>query len=228
MKQTTLLSLHKWTGIVVGIQFLIWSVTGLYFSLTGHLVLSSQQHQTGVHSAPPRPIDVAEWHPQFENMTSATVRNIADLNQWVVTLADGQTQWFQSQTGRLWQTDPETAKTVASASYAGPGKLTGISYFEDGFPALISEEVTPESTAVYEVAFDDNLSTRVYVSEQSGQVVAHRNKWSTLHDWAFRLHFMDYNGGKNFNNPLTWIFAAGMLWFIFTGLWLLKRIYFRR
>lgn len=81
---------------------------------------------------------------------------------------------------------------------------------------------------VWKVAFDDNISTRVYVSEQSGQVVAHRNKWSTLHDWAFRLHFMDYNGGKNFNNPLTWIFAAGMLWFIFTGLWLLKRIYFRR
>ncbi|RTE86409.1 MULTISPECIES: PepSY domain-containing protein [Gammaproteobacteria] len=218
MKRKTLFMLHKWTAVVVGAQFLIWSITGLYFSLTGHEWLNAEQNRmhpnnTAVLSAP-------EWYPDHEEIESATLQRVANQLVWNIVTTTG-SNWLSAETGDTWTANAQVARVIAEQSYHGALSATDVHFYPNGIDVLINEELSDLGDGVYEVIFDDTLETTVYVAEKNGEVITHRNKWSTLNDWAFRLHFMDYNGGKNFNNPLTWTFSAAFLWFITTGIWLL-------
>ena len=70
----------------------------------------------------------------------------------------------------------------------------------------------------------DDLNTRVYVDENSGTVIDHRNTPWVISDWAFRLHFIDYTGGRNFNNLVIITAAVVTLWFALSGLILLIKL----
>ena len=133
-----------------------------------------------------------------------------------MTLAE-QRLFIDANTGQPWETDTTLATELALSSYDGPGQLKRVSAVSG------SDEVKGWQGAGFRVDMADDLNTRIYVDAASARVVEHRNTPWAIADWAFRLHFMDYSGGRSFNHLLIWTAGLLALWFSLSGLLLLGR-----
>src|SRR5690554_4662827 len=214
--------LHRWTSLLILLQVLLWLLTGLYFSTVGHRSLEAHQYrqQTHVHDAllAPNTVPINQLAlPQSAPVSAITLRRLQGTPQYVVKTAEHLTYHFNATTGALWQTSAEQAIAEAKASYRGPGEVVAVTEVNG------SDEIFGWQQPGFRIDFADDLKTRVYVDAASGTIVDHRNDSWVWADWAFRLHFMDYSGGRDFNHLLIVSAAVLMLWFTLSGLILLGR-----
>ncbi len=210
--------LHRWVSLILVIQVLLWLVSGFYFSLNGHHGMSGHQYlEHGDHAmlsdVTPR-VDVADIRERYPDAKTIRLHSIAGIPQFIVTTVDD-THYLNGLTGAIWTTSPELATTIAMSTYNGPGTVKEVSAIQG------SDEILNWDDAGYQVNLQDDLNTRIYVDATSGQMLNHRNTPWTLADWAFRLHFMDYSGGRSFNHLLIWSAGLFALWFSLSGLILL-------
>ncbi|MCC5855962.1 MAG: PepSY domain-containing protein [Idiomarina sp.] len=223
MKTKALMTAHLWTSVVLGVQLLLWSVSGLYFSLWGHQALMAHQHfqQPSYRQAVTLPDSLPDIPEVSGTLLRQTLMPRGERWQWRLT-TDEKTYYLDALSLVPWQTSAQEARAMGKASYRGEANVTHVHLYPHAHPDLIGR-----TDAMYEVAFDDALRTRAYVSVATGDVLTHRNKYWRLHDWMFRLHFMDYSGQRDFNNALIVIAAGGTLWFVLTGILVSLRV-FRR
>ena len=216
--------LHRWTSLIIGVQVMIWLITGMYFSIAGHRTLEAHQYrqQTHVHDALQSAstgtamVPLKQLPLTANTIQSVSVRLVHGEPQYVISTERG-TEYFNASTGALWHTSAELATQIAQAGYRGPGRVSYVSAVAN------SDEIYGWQGPGYRVNFADDLATRIYVDSASGTIVDHRNKLWVFGDWAFRLHFMDYSGARNFNHLLMVSAALFMLWFALSGLILLGR-----
>ena len=71
---------------------------------------------------------------------------------------------------------------------------------------------------------NDPDGTRIYVSPETGRVLARRNDYWRVFDFFWMLHIMDYDEREDFNHPLLIIVTLASTLFVLTGVALL---YFR-
>ncbi|WP_034733349.1 PepSY domain-containing protein [Pseudidiomarina atlantica] len=219
--------LHRWTSLIILLQVLIWLITGLYFAIVGHTEIAAHQHysdtaktsQEGLPFLAVGDADISSIYARYSGVTSLQVRQVQQRLQYVVTHDKGQT-FLDAKSGEIWQTGAALAGQLAMASYTGPGSIETITHITN------SDELAdwqPQQQGGYRVTINDDLNTRIYVDAASATVIDHRNDPWVIADWAFKLHFMDYSGGRDFNNLL--IRAAGLitLWLALSGLILLIR-----
>lgn len=213
--------LHRWTSLIIIIQVMLWIITGFYFSLSGHHAMSGHHYHKMDHShtavSASQGVDWSQLTTQFNGIIDVQLRTVGGVAQYQISHADG-ISYVNAATGKAWETSPNMATELALATYAGPGEFDEIVELPAG-----SDEVLGWNEPGYRVNMQDDLNTRIYVDAASGNVVEHRNTPWVLADWAFKLHFMDYSGGRNFNHLL--IVSAGILtlWFTLSGLILLGR-----
>ena len=92
----------------------------------------------------------------------------------------------------------------------------------------VPSEARGRQAPLWQVQLADAENTRIYVSEQSGEIVAKRtNRWR-LFDFLWMLHIMDYDEREDFNHPLLYITALSALLFTLTGFTLLFYSFRRR
>ncbi len=212
--------LHRWVSLILVLQVLLWLVSGLFFSFMGHHAMSGHQYKTGAVSERLNQAEVAidftEMHDRFPSAHSIKLVNVSGKGQYQVTLAE-QRLFIDANTGQPWETDTTLATELALSSYDGPGQLKRVSAVSG------SDEVKGWQGAGFRIDMADDLNTRIYVDAASARVVEHRNTPWAIADWAFRLHFMDYSGGRSFNHLLIWTAGLLALWFSLSGLLLLGR-----
>lgn len=209
--------LHKWVGLLIGLQFVLWMASGLMMGLLPHDEV--QGHEFRAHAAAPRawPADVLTAGDVLKQAGPAQV--IVSgwlLDRPVYQALDGKQQRvFDARTGRAVVIDRDLARELAVASYSGPGKPRT--------PILLdwTQEVRDHDARSWRVDFDDAHDTTVYLSAQTGEVLEHRNSTWRLFDVFWMLHIMDYANRSNFNNPLVIGAGIGGLWLALTGVWLL-------
>ncbi|MGM0526040.1 MAG: FAD-binding oxidoreductase [Pseudomonadota bacterium] len=201
---------HRWLGLIIALQVLIWLATGLYFSVMGNQAMSGRTH---FESLPNASLAGLEWNSnvndlsqRFDDIQQIEWQQVLQIPQLKIVTADN-TYYLDGRSGKPWQTDRALATDIATSSYNGPGNIDEVSEVEDRF----------------RVVFDDPVATEVLIGKADGSVQGHRNWNWYIADWMFRLHFMDYSGGRDFNNLL--IRAGGLftLWFAIAGLILLLR-----
>lgn len=210
--------LHRWLGLILLIQVVLWLVSGLYFSLQGHHAMSGHQYKqnpTGLvlRRAMPQ-IDIDEIWRRYPEALSIQLYRIGDAPQYYVELAD-EDVYLHGHTGQLWHTDAEQAQQLALATYSGPGNILSTT------PLTRTDEIIGWQGQGYKVLFADELNTRIYVDAANGHVIDHRNTPWLIADWAFKLHFMDYSGARSFNHLLIYTAALLALWFTLSGVLLL-------
>ncbi len=213
--------LHRWVSLVLVTQVLLWLASGFYFSISGHHGMSGQQYLAEPSPSPAitlmhADVGFKEMHQRFPEALSINLNTVAGKGQYQVQLAD-QTLYFDANTGQSWETDGNLATKLALASYNGPGELESVEI------VVGSDEINDWNASGFKVSMDDDLNTRIYVDAASGRVLDHRNTPWTIADWAFRVHFMDYSGGRSFNHLLIWSAGLLALWFSLSGLILLGR-----
>ena len=223
----TLRGLHKWLSIIIGLQVVIWVTSGMIISLLDQQIVggrstkqdvpANQPLGTAVNLVPLHTLNLGVDEPiisaRLERVVSQLVYRIKTTTQ---------TRSYYAKTGAVFSINQQQAKQIALHSYRGPGSLITSKYLLDG-----SEEV-PKAGAVWRIAFDDGIATRVYLSDLDGSVVAHRNRYWKVVDFLLMLHFMDYTRAHHFNNPQIIIIGFLALWLTISGLLMVKTNFRRR
>lgn len=212
--------IHKWVGLLVAIQFLLWAASGLMMSWLDH-----DRVQGHVWRA--APADPPPWPAEAVSAEAVLARESAHgpVNGVFATWLGGQpvyqvvdeagTRLVDARSGERFDLDAAHALRLAQASYSGPGAPS---------PPQLQDrtlETRAYPGAVWRVDFDDPDDTTVYVSAQTGEIVVHRNRTWRLFDIFWMLHIMDYTGRSDFNNPMVVMMGFGGLWMSLSGVWLL-------
>lgn len=208
--------LHRYLGILIGIQFLAWTVSGLYFSWTDiDEIHGDPQMRHPPHMAAPMDVvspgavleALAKREP-FDSVRSVELigllgKPVYRLNVYrglelFVFLADAATGELRPPLSR------EEAEMVARWNYAGDADITKVERIE---ATGKHHEYREQPLPAYAVHFEDSVGTRVYVAADLGSVRAFRNSPWRVFDFLWMLHTMDYEGRDNFNNMLLRAFS---------------------
>ena len=202
-------TLHKWLGLIVGLQFLIWLATGLAFNLIDEQKLDADVYRI---SDTPAAISVPLANPdtliaQYQSQGFIQLKLVAVLNRPVYALSTRtQGYWFWADSLEPMQLTLGQLTQIAQASYSGSGTMSTAR-------PLTNATAFAAQGPVVQIDTGDALGTRIYLDSASGRVLAHQNHQSDLKDLLFMLHFMDYvpENGISFNHALVQIISLGAL-----------------
>ena len=223
------LTLHNWMGLLVGLQIIFWFVSGLVMTVIPLDLVRGEVNMSDRQSAsmPAGDLSAILAKIEVENLSDVSLHMLAGRKVLHVSRAVGSDQIFDSETGALVSPiGAAIAKEVALSdfTYRTEGAIDGdISVLSS---ALLTEEPGDFRRAlpVWQILLNDPDGTRIYVSPDTGQVLARRNDYWRVFDFFWMLHIMDYEDREDFNNPLLIVTTLTSTLFVFTGIVLL---YFR-
>lgn len=204
---------HKWIGLILGLQFLLWMLSGFGMALLPkelvrgeHRAASATAPQT-LDTAPARQtpsvtsgtkevsLQAFEGRPVYRHVTTEGVRLVDAIEGGVIEI------------------DETRAHRIAEASYSGPGSIVGTTRLEEATLAIRDHDAP-----AWRVDFDDGEQTSIYVSASDGQILEHRNNYWRGYDILWMLHIMDYQNRTSFNHPLIITIALIVFWLGVSGL----------
>ncbi|MBR9814085.1 PepSY domain-containing protein [Abyssibacter profundi] len=212
---------HRWLGLLIAIQLTLWVAGGFTMAF---LDLDAVRGAHRVANAATVDLRAAGPVSPPGDLLAGFGKTVTDLRltHWlgqpvyrVETSNDS--YLIDARTGaRLDPIESTQALAVAQADYAG-----------DASGAVVRLVDTPHyetrgrELPLWQIAVNDDLGTRIYVSPQTGEVVARRNNLWRIFDFVWMLHIMDYDDRDDFNHPLLLITAGTALLFVISGLWML-------
>jgi hypothetical protein len=212
---------HKWLALIIGVQILVWFVSGLFFAVfpiervrSEHRIAQSQP--AGIDMRATRaPTDVAallpeaplrltyERTPLGENVALAEFAErrpiLIDLDDWRVASplsADAAAQIARAHVANSPRVRDVRLVSQASSEYRG---------------------VLP----AWRIQFDDAEGLAVYVAADTAHVTARRSDVWRLYDALWALHIMDWRDHENFNTGVLILATALALVVTFAGFVLL-------
>lgn len=213
--------LHKWLALFAGIQIILWFASGAYMSFMPieqvrgeHLVDRNRAQRL------PPSLDLSGLPVAITRNPSATsIEVLAIQGKGVALLHRGADRIVRIDTGtgaELPMLDAATASAVALDAWKGTERLTAAARFLTAEPGDFRGDLP-----VWQVQLSDPDDTRVYVSPESGKIVAVRTDGWRLFDLMWGLHIMDWNGRENTSSPWLFAFAAMSLFLALAGMTLL-------
>lgn len=219
--------LHKWLSLILGLQLLLWTVSGLMFAWLDHHQVSAEHSvratDPGVVSESMALAEPATWMDENARAEVLEIRLAPLLDRWVWRIeALDRIELRGAEDGKPLKIDESLVRRLALSRYAGDGRLESIAL--EPTPSLEARDAGP----VWRAQFDDAARTALYFSADDGRLVAARNSTWRLFDFFWMLHTMDYQGRDDFNNPLVITFGTAALWLSLSGFLLLFRSFRRR
>ena len=205
--------LHLWGGVIVGIQIILWVVSGLVMVARPLDVVRG----TSLRQDPPALVMPAGL-PALAGVEKLELGKLLGRPVWKVTDGQGK-RLLDAATGQPIAITADQAEAIARAgtTLTGPAVVTAIT---PGNPAGDWRE-----TNGFRVAFADNV--RVYVNAQ-GDIGAVRTPWWRFYDLFWGLHIMDWTERENTHHPLIIIATILSLGVVLTGALLTVRHFWRR
>ncbi len=214
------LQLHKWLGLVVGLQVLGWVLGGLVMTAIPIERVRSEHHVAKFQAAPvpvSGVVSVAQAS-QAAGVTpvEATLKSTLRGAVWLLKDAEGKSRVIDARTGSpLAKLDAKEARFLAGAAYEGSGRPVQVRFY------AAAPQETGKEGPLWRVDFDDAEHTAFYLSPETGEVVSRRSNVWRLYDFFWRIHILDFKTGENFNHPVIIGAAALTLPMVVTGIILL-------
>ncbi|NML04317.1 hypothetical protein HHL13_00870 [Sphingomonas sp. G-3-2-10] len=206
--------IHKWVGLILGLQFLLWA-------LSGAMMAALDSDAVGGHDGAAPHVMPLQTEGLIDPTRLATggtaealaVRDLAGRPVYEIRDAAG-TRLFDATTGDRIEIDQGLATEIAAHGIvARVLKTTRL--------ANANLEARDHTGPMWRVDFDDAEHSSAYVSATTGRhLVTRGDTWRTW-DFFWMLHNMDYVGRASFNHPLIIFVAFGTLWLSGTGFYLL-------
>lgn len=198
----TLRRWHLWLGWLVGVPFLIWTLSGLV------MVAKPIEEVRGEHLlAPPAAIELS-GAPQLPDGLDQIPLSSIELQQrvrgpvWVIPLS-GRIALADAATGEWVEAyDAEAALAEVTARYKGEGANPSVEETDPNDPP-IDWRRTKEAFAV---TYDNG--DRFYVDAATGAIEARRTGWWRVYDFFWGLHIMDLETREDSHNPWLVTFAV--------------------
>ena len=233
---------HRWLGVLIGIQFLAWTIGGLYFSWTD----LDTVHGTDRLGPPtvlqdefqPAPVDQAlaaldlGREGNFDRIELLPFSESEAVYRISYRNAGGEraSQLVDAANGELrGPLSLEECLQLAESRYAGPEGTT-VSSTRKLEATGPHDEYRELPLPAYAFTFDDERATTLYVAPEHARVTSVRNNRWRAFDFLWMMHTMDYESRDNFNNLLLQAFAVFGLVTILSGfaLFFVSARWFRR
>lgn len=215
--------IHKWAAVLVGIQLLLWLISGLYFNVMDHKKAAGRTHfnssQSTVSYDKGRLVDVKAVLKNVKPATSLKLITLLSRPYYLITHQKGLYKHFKNTytlidaiAGKKIIMNDDFAARLAKHSYSGS---EGVLSTQLLLPPI--KDFPKEQNRLWRVNFANNINTSVYIEAGSGRLVGHSDDEKRLADFFFMLHFMDYGSTGSFNNVQIMLFGFIALWLSLTG-----------
>ncbi|MCM8571017.1 hypothetical protein NE848_16585 [Gramella jeungdoensis] len=210
--------IHRYLGIFIGIQFIMWTVSGLYFSWTD----LDEIH--GDHFKKHHPEQAAfndlkspsELAPELE-VTSIDLQEISGNPYYFI---NGEILMNAHTGEKLDEISEEDALSIAGRYMKDELEVSGVERItETGKHHEYRENLLPAYVISYKT--DENLKAYIGATNGGFRTVRHRD-WRWF-DFLWMTHTMDYEGRDDFNNlalrsfsllGLITVLSGFLLWYI--------------
>lgn len=201
---------HKWAGLVLGLQILLWFASGLFMALFpidevrgSHLAEKSAWSLSDVSVIP---IEIAMTAYEG-NLTGASLTSIAGEPAYAL-IGDKGTQLLNARTGAAWEPiSAGSIRVAANKYYKGDGEIASLIRLTE------SPNEYRRAPPVWQVQYDDQSKTRLYLDAETAELRAVRTRLWRVYDFMWMLHIMDYKTRDNFNS--WWLRLAAFLALLF-------------
>ena len=235
-KQYYIRKTHRWLGLLLGIQFIMWTIGGLYFSwsdmdevhgdfqkktvpllpsnislISPTVVLDSIKQMHAIDSIVSIQLIDILGKPYYQiQCVSAAIKGSGSEHSM-----KGMNHLADAVTGSLrGPLTKEEAIQVAAYRFNGETQLKSVERLTS---TNNHHEYRENPLPAYAVTFHHPSNTTVYVSSELGTVQKYRNdKWRVF-DFLWMMHTMDYQGRDNFGNILLRAFSIFGLFTVASG-----------
>jgi uncharacterized iron-regulated membrane protein len=210
---------HRYLGLLIGVQFLFWTLGGLYFSWTNieeirgeHLRKKPEALKTdGVLVSPQIVIDKIKQTDAAAGITKIQLVEISGAPFYEIKFHSGdihKTVTANALDGEIRQPiTKEEAGKIAADALVHPLKIREISYLTKETVGG-HHEFRSGALPAWAVTFDSSDDLTVYVAAENGQIASFRtNEWR-IFDFLWMLHTMDYKERDNINNYMLRVFSV--------------------
>ena len=220
--------LHKWLGVFVGLQVLIWLASGLYMVVVDIDFIHGDPLVRNMPQAVALPdasqLSVATLRNRYPEATRIGFRPVMGKTHFTVTTPDDR-YLLEPLSGRLISPlDEETAREIAKFHFNGDAAISRASLIASNPPMEIQSRRLP----LWRIDFDDRFSTSFYVDPYTGSLATRRHQYWRIFDFMWMLHIMDYKERSNAHNALLIAAEVTGLVLAITGVWLLFYRFGRR
>lgn len=194
---------HKWIALVVGLQLLAWSASGLFMTVVPISQVRGEHNVRKPETADLRAVDVipiasALARAPVGKVSRVELRTLTGRPVYEIAIDGSSSLLLDARTGAMLSPISEAhAIEIAKADFAGVGQQSTATLIREKPPIEFRGDLP-----VWQVAFSDLDATNIYVSAATGKVVARRSATWRIYDFLWSLHIMDYSERDNFNNPL--------------------------
>lgn len=224
IKSIWLRRVHKWIGLVIGIQFLIWAISGAVMALLDMNAVAGGakgEPSAVTFSASGRAWPQVQQALSGQSITGLTMSNLPQRQVFVATTSQG-VRLFDASDGTPVVIDGTMAASVASAAHPERAPIARVLPLSE-----LNFAVREHALPIWQVDFRDEVNSSYYVSGSTGELLERRNDSWRWWDLFWMLHNMDYAKRTSFNHPLIITVGFAMAWLAATGFWLLFRTMWR-
>lgn len=235
--------IHRYLGIFIGIQFLLWTVGGLYFSWTNieeirgeHLRNESNDLTVSETLVSPNvAINEFEKANEVSEIKKVQLVEVLDKPFYEIVLLDkkGKLQTFlaDAENGNIREDiSKDEAVEIATNALVNKSSVKEVKVLTQENVGG-HHEYREKPLPAFAVTFEKPSDLTVYVAQKTGKVESFRtNEWRVF-DFFWMLHTMDFFGRDNINNYVLRIFSllgvlmlvSGYILFFVTSPWFRRR-----
>jgi hypothetical protein len=216
---------HRYLGLFIAIQFILWTVSGLYFSWTniddihGDLERKHKHYVMNVDSFVSPNRFMLPDSTKIDSLVSMSLSTFGSKHYYYIEYHqngkhnDG---LINTETGMLRpELSKEEAIAIAKENYNGALEVRNVIKVDS---TDSHHEFRERPLPAWCIEAADNKNTHIYINAVNGKVDKFRNTGWRIFDFLWMTHVMDYKGRDNINNWLLRIFSVFGLITVLSGL----------
>ena len=223
MKLKYIKFLHRWLGLFASIQLLLWTLSGLFFTIPDIKDVRGDQYRVWGTVDNAQTLDHSKLFAMSALLKNLAINKEEDYtillkrraDTWVYQVKNSsQISNYDAISGeRLFFITPDEASLIVNReTNLKPKKVELINNQENG------SEYRGRNLPLYKVSVEKPKKGMVYVDPNTGEIAAIRTRlWRTF-DFLWSLHIMDYRERDDFSHWLIRIFAFIGLMTIVSGM----------
>jgi len=209
---------HRYLGIFLGLQFLMWTISGIYFSWTDidaihgdHFKNMDYQPQAFTGLIAPSELKLKK------GINSIEIRNINNVPYYWVN----QKQLFNALDGKVKSSiNKDEALYIAGNHIKKELQVNDVAFIEK---VDKHHEYREKLLPAYVISYKGHENLKAYVSAVDGKLQTVRHRDWRIFDFLWMTHTMDYEGRDDFNTTvlrafsllgLITVLSGFLLWYI--------------
>ncbi len=202
MKTILIHGFHRYAGLLVSLQILVWSLGGFFMAYWSFGDLYAQV------PVPPIVWQEVKLTPQqipplFKDpIQSLSLISLAGSPLYRVSFAKESDILVDQAGKKLSPLSLDWAKRLALFHYTGQGQLRDLQLLPESQGNYVS------ASPIYRAQFDDDQSSEIYLDPNTGELLARRKSLWFWYHWMWQFHLMKYTPSPLLNRLLLFAFAG--------------------